>query len=331
MLITIDTDKDNERTARLAIGFIAHYYNLEPSEPEVPSGTSAPFAPAGATAAAAPAATAAAAAIPPSASVASVPPPPSNVIPLFQPSQGSAPPPPPSVNTAAPTTPAAPATSAAAVGTAVSGAPAEYDSAGMPWDARIHQKAKGKKKDGTWKLIKGIDEATVQTVTVELSARKIATPASPSAPVPGVAAVMQSVAASFVPPPPPAVGAVPPPPATVAPQVFLPDANNAEQQHSVPVPPVAGNAAVANVPTPNGPVAPSVPVPPVAPAGPVGVSYRSIIDKMTAGTRENKLTAAKVLEIVINCGCPNLQQLNQMPNVWADVDAKIDLALAGLL
>jgi hypothetical protein len=52
---------------------------------------------------------------------------------------------------------------------------------------------------------------------------------------------------------------------------------------------------------------------------------------MTAGTKAQTLTAAKVLEIVTSCGGPNLQQLNQMPQIWADVDAKLDLALAGLL
>lgn len=323
MLITIDTDKDNERTARLAIGFIAHYYNLEPSEAEVPEGTTTPevllrnpIAPAGATAAAVPVATAAAAAISPSASVASVPPPPSAVS---------------SADTAAPsplsatTVPVAAAVSAVA---SVLAAAAEYDSAGMPWDARIHQKAKGKKKDQTWKLIKGIDPAVVQAVTAELAARKIATPASPSAAVPAVTpAAPGAIAVTNVPPPPPVTGAVPPPPATVAPQVFLPEAN------SVPLPPQQGNAAAAVLPVSSGTVATSVPVPPTTVAGAGGstVTYRSIIDKMTAGTRENKLTAAKVLELVIGCGCPNLQQLNQMPNVWADVDAKIDLALAGLL
>jgi hypothetical protein len=208
------------------------------------------------------------------------------------------------------------------------------DSAGMPWDARIHQKAKGKKKDLTWKLIKGIDEATVIAVTSELAARKIATPASPSV-----------APAAFVPPLPPtagtvailgqngnvvATGAVPPPPATVAQPVFLPETNNAGQQNSVPVPPVPSTAPVETVPAQNGPATPVVPVPPVAPAGPMGVTYRSIIDKMTAGTKAQTLTAAKVLQIVQDCGCPNLQQLNQMPQIWADVDARIELALAGL-
>lgn len=319
MRITIDTLADSDETLRSLIGFLMH---LRPSlaDEEVPEGTTLPKVNTAApshTAAASAGASAAANTTPTTPTAPTGPAPASNVV------NFPVPPPPSATTAAGPSSTSSPAPTAAGA-QSVASAPAEYDSAGIPWDARIHQKAKGKKKDGTWKLIKGIDEAVVQTVTVELAARKIATQQSPTgaqAPTPP----------ANVPPPPPAVGAVPPPPATVAPQVFLPDANNAEQQNSVPVPPVPSNAAAPAVPAQNGPAAPSVPVPPVSPAGPVGVTYRSIIDKMTAGTRENKLTAAKVLEIVTGCGVPNLQQLNQMPNTWADVDAKIDLALAGLL
>jgi len=332
MLITIDTTKDTAAEIRSAIGFLAHLYNLEPSDIEVPEGTTSPKenAPAAVTAAGAGVTGTVANATPPSVQTVSVPPPPSNVVPLFNV------PAPPANTAAGPIASAPPAPSAAAAGVpsgvaSVASQPAEYDSAGMPWDARIHQKAKGKKKDLTWKLIKGIDEATVIAVTAELAARKIATPASPSvAPAQAPSSSLNPVFVADVPPPPPAVGAVPPPPATVAQPVFLPETNNAGQPNSVPVPPVPSAPPVETVPTPNGPVTGVVPVPPIAPAGPVGVTYRSIIDKMTAGTKAQTLTAAKVLQIVQDCGCPNLQQLNQMPQIWADVDARIELALAGL-
>src|SRR6185369_6722013 len=141
------------------------------------------------------------------------------------------PPPVPSADTAASSAPATNSTVAAPAAGATLAVSAEYDSAGMPWDARIHQKAKGKKKDLTWKLIKGIDPAVVQTVTAELMARKIATPQSPSAATPALQpAAPGAIAVTSVPPPPPsgsvvvlgqngnvvATGAVPPPPATVA-------------------------------------------------------------------------------------------------------------------
>jgi hypothetical protein len=313
MLITIDTTKDTAAEIRSAIGFLAHLYNLETDE-SVPEGTSspkAPAAPSAATSAAIATSVASAAATAP-VTATTVPAPASNVV------NFPVPPPPSSATTADATSSTNSVAPIAAAAQNVASAPAEYDAAGMPWDARIHQKAKGKKKDLTWKLIKGIDEATVIAVTSELAARKIATPASPSV-----------APAAFVPPP-PVVGAVPPPPATVAPQVLLSESNNAGQQNSVPLPPVPSAAPVETVPAPAAPAASVVPVPPVAPAGPVGVTYRSIIDKMTAGTKAQTLTAAKVLQLVQDCGCPNLQQLNQMPQIWADVDARIELALAGL-
>jgi len=72
-------------------------------------------------------------------------------------------------------------------------APAEYDSAGIPWDARIHQTAKGKKTDATWKLKKGLDPSIATAVMAEL----------------------RNVTPAAVAPPPPATAPVaPPPPAT---------------------------------------------------------------------------------------------------------------------
>jgi hypothetical protein len=93
----------------------------------------------------------------------------------------------------------------------------------MPYDTRIHQKSGNKKKDGTWKLIKGIDPAIVAAVTAELAATKAAAPASGTVLLPPVNTVP-------MPPPPPipaAIG-VPAPPVT----------------SSVPVPPVAAVGGV---------------------------------------------------------------------------------------
>lgn len=144
------------------------------------------------------------------------------------------PPPPPPPNTmtadfAAPNLPppliSLPAAPVVGASTAVS-APAApnfgVDSSGMQYDARIHQKTGNKKKDGTWKLIKGIDAALVSSVTAELAARKgasapVSLPSTvPVPPVPNVPApppVHIPAAPAPVPvPPPPAPGAVPPPP-----------------------------------------------------------------------------------------------------------------------
>lgn len=43
-----------------------------------------------------------------------------------------------------------------------------YDSAGMPWDERIHSANKAVNKDGTWRQRRGVDAQTVEAVTAEL-------------------------------------------------------------------------------------------------------------------------------------------------------------------
>lgn len=168
------------------------------------------------------------------------------------------------------------------------------DSAHMPYDARIHQKSGNKKKDGTWKLIKGIDPAIVQAVTIELAARK---------------------------------GAVAP--VSLPASIPLPPGDNRNLAYTVPLPPVAGVPAPPVVPAP--PISSSVPVPPVSAVGPVGgITFRDLIDKLTAATKAAQITPAKVNEICQNAGAPSLMQLDKMPNLIPEVNMRIDAFLAGL-
>lgn len=75
------------------------------------------------------------------------------------------------------------ATPAAAQTPTPATAAAELDSANVPWDARIHSIAKGKKKDGTWKLTRGVDAALVTMVLHEITPKPaIGTAAAPVAP-----------------------------------------------------------------------------------------------------------------------------------------------------
>jgi hypothetical protein len=167
----------------------------------------------------------------------------------------------------------------------------DFDKSGMPWDARIHQKSKNKKKDGNWKLIKGIDPAIVQAVTTEIAATKAAAPASGT--------------------------------------VLLPATQTQQSAGSVSVPPPPPIAAPANVPAP--PVASAVPVPPVAAAGSVGgINFRELIDKITAATKAGTITPQKVNEACLAAGAPSLMQLNSMPNLIPEVNSRIDAMLAGL-
>lgn len=141
------------------------------------------------------------------------------------PTAGTVPPPPPAniAATPAPSGNVAPIVVAATDVVSVP-MPLEFDSAGMPWDARIHQKAKGQKKDKTWKLIKGIDPAIVQAVTAELAARKVI-PDALKVPLPPTSTGSNSV-------PVPPVTNVPAPPGVPAPPASAPV--------SVPPPPAVG-------------------------------------------------------------------------------------------
>lgn len=58
----------------------------------------------------------------------------------------------------------------------------ELDSAGLPWDARIHSRAKTKIANGTWKFARGIATGLIDSVTAELKS-VMAIPA-PSVPMP---------------------------------------------------------------------------------------------------------------------------------------------------
>lgn len=121
------------------------------------------------------------------------------------PSTGSLPPAPP-VPTAAPAAPAAPASYA------------ELDSAGLPWDSRIHASTRTKIADGTWKLARGLDKAVVAQVLDELRAvmagAPAASPAAPVVPPPAPPAPPAAPPAPVAPPPaPPAAPPAPPAPA----------------------------------------------------------------------------------------------------------------------
>lgn len=98
---------------------------------------------------------------------------------------------------------------------------AERDTAGVPYDARIHNKSRTKKQDGSWKLAKGIDPAVVAAVLAEIRG-PLGIPVAPAVGMttPSVTGVVSS-AGTMVPPAPP----VPPAPsASAAPLAAIPPA-----------------------------------------------------------------------------------------------------------
>ena len=91
---------------------------------------------------------------------------------------------------APPAPPAPPAPATAPSGNDSSG-PTSLDSAGLPWDERIHSSSRNTVADGTWRRKRGVDESLVQQVEAELrGAPKLPTPGpmAPSAPIAPVSA-----------------------------------------------------------------------------------------------------------------------------------------------
>lgn len=78
------------------------------------------------------------------------------------------------------------------------------DSNGLPWDERIHASTKTTNKDGSWKKLKGVDEATVTAVTAELKQLMGAPAPTVTAPAPTLPAVtaptLPTVTAPALPP-----------------------------------------------------------------------------------------------------------------------------------
>jgi hypothetical protein len=198
---------------------------------------------------------------------------------------------------ASPTAPPAPISNVATVSPGASAAPPaaeEYDDHGVPYDGRIHQKGKSKKKDGSWKLQKGIADAIVSAVMQELAPRirkPPAAPAAPPAPAPDAGT-------------PVSVGA--PAPVTLPPVPPVPQAPLA--------PPAPGQVA-----------APPAPVETVAPALD---PYRTLIRKVTEARTAKRCTAEEVTACAASAGVPSLQALNAMPHLIATVEAHIDALLA---
>lgn len=114
--------------------------------------------------------------------------------------------------------PAAPSASAGSVPTPPPVAPAppvpatSLDSAGLPWDERIHSSSKNTVADGTWRRKRGVDEALVASVEAELRALV------GNAPAAGAGA--PTVESAPIAPVPPQVPPVAPVPAASGPTTF---------------------------------------------------------------------------------------------------------------
>lgn len=87
----------------------------------------------------------------------------------------------------------------------------ELDASGLPWDARIHTKMKSKKRDNTWKNIRGVDKTLLAQVEAELREKYPVTtgnaPAAPAGDTPAAPSAPSAPAAPAAPSPPAAPSA----------------------------------------------------------------------------------------------------------------------------
>lgn len=280
--------------------------------------------------------------VPAGTSLPPVPPPPSsNVIPLVPPAPGGATP----IAPAAPPAPSAlPVVSTLSVvvspATTTPGAlkTDAYDDTGMPHDLRIHQKGMSKKKDGSWKVQKGLDPALVIAVTQELQvAGRMRAPTNTSAQQPNPATLFgqtplpAGASAPVALPPGPQNAQIPPPPP--------PFQNQGAQggQESNQTQGYQGTQVVPPPPPVSLPGGSAVPVPPPPGVGvpnagqsnvvPIVSEFRALMDKLTKARTAGKLSADQINSAVQQAGAPSLQMLSSMSHLVPTVDALIDALL----
>jgi hypothetical protein len=240
----------------------------------------------------------------------------------------AAPPPPPPVSlwtaeaakpaTLPPATPAPP-------GPAV---PAELDSRGMPWDARIHASNRSTTIKNEWKRKRGVDENLVTAVEAQnkpknaeqpiyqgttinlLPVASAVAPLAPVTPLPAMSAV-QAETSLFGRMAPPAVSSH----STAAAPGYHAPAMTAPPP---PPPPVVGPSSTVSTPTP---------VPTSAP--PATIDFRGLMQKIQAASAAGKLTPDQVNAALAGVGLrpeEMAQLINNAPLI-ASVNAAVDACL----
>jgi len=192
-------------------------------------------------------------------------------------------------------------TTAAGAGTVAS---VELDSAGIPWDARIHQDSKGRneKGKGTWKVKKGLEQKNpglLEQVMAELTAKKLgAVPAvAPPVTLPPTMPMLQ----------PPAMGPAGGP-------LVLPTMSLASPGASLQ--PLPSGLPPANPPTPNVGI----------PANPM-MQFQALMQKIGAALNATPplITQEQVNAAHTNLGVPQLQLLITQPDKIPQVEAALGL------
>lgn len=219
-----------------------------------------------------------------------------NVTPIRPTAEPPAPPAPPAADTGAiPAPPAPPAAQAADVDATM------RDKDGFPWERRIHSDPPKFNKDGTWRVRRGVDEATLSSVRASL--RAASAPAGTGA---------QSVP---LPPTQTSVQNIPPPPPSTEAQGQGPSAAEAFAQ--------GGAQASVNLPASATPGSPAG----VLPGPASGVTFQQLMQKIMVGIQQHKLTNDEVQAACKAGGADGLQALAAKPNLLDNVNVQIDTLL----
>ena len=209
------------------------------------------------------------------------------------------------INVAAPNPPAANAEPDE--GPVNSAAPA-VDSAGLPWDERIHARTKAIVNDGTWRKRRGVDDNLVRQVEAELRARAVTMP-RPEPMFTDPAPQIQQPQAAFI-----------PDPAAVAAQ--------ANQQPGNSMPDPAAIAAAQQVST-AAPVSAVPPTSPVPAASTGAIDFGSFMNAVSAGMKAGKIDAQYLANLAASLGVPAVTALGATPDKLAaaylqlQIDGKI--------
>ena len=186
---------------------------------------------------------------------------------------------------------------------AVPSATVELDSAGLPWDARIHQTNRNKKADGTWMLKRGLDKTLAATVLAELVAAKLSVVKDYGPSPHGVPSV------PHIPPAAPAAGPVTLPPV------------------SLPLPPVPGTVGLPVLPTlPPAPSDASLPVESGGAVAPTPVErFRAMMVKIGAALGAQTVTQEQVVQAHTNLGLTQLQLAITKPELIPEIETVLGL------
>lgn len=191
---------------------------------------------------------------------------------------------------------------------------AEKDSAGLPWDGRIHAKNKAKCQDGTWKKGKDIDPNLIAAVEAELRAA-VSAPVIPPAAAPTPVAAPVATPAGAIQQVPAAPGAPVDGYPTPLPTAALPNLDGAND--GFPPPPTGTIPAAI----------PAVPAAPVAPAPPT--TFADLMAVVTTMQTTGKISFPEIVAVCNQHGLANLALIAANPALIPQVYASLEAIWAG--